>query len=84
MLCGRAIASSAGTFAFPAFLKAGHKLARFNDAAFHEDCLNASENALEAQKLLRRYQEIWQSRPQNLSFDQAEAWGREAFKELET
>jgi len=83
-VCGRAVASAAGAVLFPAFLKAGHRLARFSDAAIHDSCLGTSEDALEAQQLHRRHQEIWQSRPQNLSLDQAEAWGREAFKVLET
>ncbi len=30
-------------------------------------------------ELHRRYREIWESRPKNVSFEQAEAWGREAF-----
>jgi hypothetical protein len=84
LVCGQAINSAAGTIFFPAFLKAGHRLARFSDAAIHGDCLQTSEDALEAHRLLARYQEIWRSRPRNLSLDQAEAWGREAFKELDT
>lgn len=84
LVCGQAISSAADAVLFPAFLKAGHRLARFSDAAVHGDCLQASEDALEAHRLLARYQEIWQSRPRNLSLEQAEEWGRDAFKELET
>jgi hypothetical protein len=83
VVCGRTISSAAFAVSFPAFLKPNHRLARFNDSAVHSDCLDASEDALEVQRLYRRYLEIWQSRPQNLPLDQVEAWGREAFKELD-
>jgi hypothetical protein len=84
VVCGELVSSATVAVAFPAFLKPSHRLARFSDAVLHTDCLKVSEDAVEAQRLHRRYQDIWQSRPRNLPLNEAEAWGREAFKELDS
>ncbi|MCZ2341260.1 MAG: hypothetical protein LC104_05615 [Bacteroidales bacterium] len=84
VVCGRVIVASGDAVSFPAFLKPGHRLSRFSDAVGHIGCIQSSADGQEAQRLHRRYLEIWESRPQNVSFEQAEAWGREAFKELDS
>ena len=83
VLCGRVLDGDPDIIGFPAFLKAGHRLAMFSDAAMHSRCLAASADAQEVVELHRCYREIWDSRPKNVTIEQAEAWGREAFREFD-
>lgn len=83
VICGKEIENDPDIFAFPAFLKAGHHLTMFSDAAVHSRCLATSVDGQEAVELYRRFREIWESRPKNVTFEQSEVWGREAFREFD-
>ena len=83
VICGRVLDSDPDIIGFPAFLKAGHRLAMFSDAAMHRRCLAASADGREVVEWYRRFREIWEARPTNATLEQAEAWGREAFREFD-
>lgn len=83
LLCGSTIADEDDVVAFPAFLGASHRLARFSDGAFHKHCFSECAEQREVESLYRRYREIWENRPASLmSAAEIEAWGKEAFKEF--
>jgi hypothetical protein len=82
-LCGKPIDSASEATAFPAFLKAGHRLASFSDAAFHTTCFEACPEREEVEATYKRFQQIWESRPHGpLSLADMEAWGKEAFRDF--
>lgn len=82
VLCGNVIGSSEDAIAFPAFIPRGHELAEFSDSVFHRDCFMQWEKHEELDALYRRYQEIWNLRPPNVTLREAEEWGKAAFDEL--
>jgi hypothetical protein len=83
-LCGQVIHSTKAVLAYPAFLPPGHRLYPFTDAAFQTHCLASWPESQELEHLYRRYREIWDSRPTNLSsLQEIEEWGKKAFKEFE-
>ena len=82
-LCGEPIDSPSEATAFPAFLKAGHHLARFSDAAFHTKCFKACPEREAVEATYQRFQQIWDSRPRGpISLAELEEWGREAFRDI--
>ena len=82
-LCGEVLDASAQIVAFAAFLPATHELSRYSDAAFHAECFAKWSEREQFEKLYRRYQEIWSSRPMHLtSPSEIDAWGNEAFREF--
>jgi len=82
-LCGKPIHVSSEATAFPAFLRSGHPLGRFSDAAFHTTCFANCAERQQVEAVFAKYQEIWKSRPPNLkSLAEIEAWGEEAFRDL--
>ncbi len=83
-LCGQIIHDAMDIVAFPAFLAPRHRLYRFADGAFHISCFANWPESQELERLYKRYREIWESRPTNLtSLQEIEEWGRSAFKEFE-
>ncbi len=82
VLCQKPIVSSSDAIGFPAFIPAGHVLSEFSDSVFHTDCFENWEKRDELTQLHDRYQEIWNARPDDLTFQEMESWGKEAFSDL--
>jgi hypothetical protein len=84
LICGTVIERSEDVVAFPAFLKAGHRLQMYSDGVFHRWCYDASPDKEEIEKLYSRFRQIWDQRPRNLkSAEEIEKWEKSAFKELD-
>lgn len=82
-ICGNPIRTAAEATAFPAFLRPGHRFARFSDAAFHTSCFVSCPERQDVEAVFMKYEEIWKSRPAHLkSLSEIEAWGKEAFREF--
>lgn len=82
-LCGKVIATDDAVRGFPAFLKSTHRLGKFSDATFHENCLATSADATEVQVLYEKWQAIWVNRPLDLkSVAEMDAWGKSALAEF--
>jgi len=81
-ICGKAIDLKDETVAFPAFVPQGHVFAQFSDGAFHKDCFWAWEDREQFQSLYNDYERVWKSRPNNLSFEEIEEWGKQAFAQV--
>jgi hypothetical protein len=83
-LCGKMLLPTDTVVSFPAFLKSTHPLAKYSDAAFHEQCFSNSMDAEGVRQLFGKYREIWDSRPTDLKNQKdIENWGRSAFAEFE-
>ena len=80
-ICGRVLNESDALLATPAFLKSTHRLARFSDAAFHQECFLASPEHEEVERLWERYRAIWARAPSTL--EEGEIWVKEAFLEFD-
>ena len=83
-LCGRVLENGQDVIGFPAFLPAGHQLARlFSDAAFHRACFEADSRAEQVSDLHSRYRRVWEERPRKLkTLAEVDAWQRAAFGKL--
>ena len=69
--------------AFPAFLQRTHDLYIFSDAAMHMSCFEQHPECREVERLYKKFQAIWVSRPRDLeSPEQIEAWGKKTFEEF--
>jgi hypothetical protein len=83
-LCGKVILTNEAVVSFPAFLKKTHTLARYSDAAFHQECFDNSPDGGAVSKLFDRYHQIWESRPQGLKTrKEIDEWGESAFADFE-
>jgi hypothetical protein len=84
LICRQVIEKSEEHVAFPAFLKAGHRLQRYSDGVFHRRCFDASPDSEEVRRLYSRFRQIWAERPRNLkTAEEITKWGQSAFKELD-
>ena len=77
--CGEILNSMSDSVGFPAFIPAGHLFAPYSDSAFHRSCFMAWDEHDEFQRLYDEYLRVWDSRPQELSYKDAENWGKSAF-----
>ena len=82
VLCGQGIASSTDAVGFPAFIPRGHEFEQFSDCAFHRHCFSSWAERDRFQKLYDEYERVWRARPQGLSFDEIEEWGKKAFEQV--
>ncbi|RYG31289.1 hypothetical protein EON81_23240 [bacterium] len=80
LLCGRTIKEGDDIVAFPAFLRAEHRLGMFSDGIFHETCFRASPEGAEAAELFAVYRAIQDGRPQGISLDEYEEWAKTAYE----
>ena len=84
LMCKKVIERTEDAVAFPAFLKAGHRLHWYSDGLFHRECFAASPDKEEVEKLYARFRQIWDDRPRDLkTLEEIEKWGRSAFKEFD-
>jgi hypothetical protein len=83
-LCGKVILTNEAVVSFPAFLKKTHALARYSDAAFHQECFDNSPDGSAVIKLFDRYRKIWENRPKELKTqEEIDEWGEFAFADFE-
>lgn len=82
LLCGRVISADDQVVAFPAFLKADHRLGRFSDGVFHRPCFESCPQRDEVAALYERFRQIWNSRPLDASAAERDAWAKEALKDF--
>ena len=83
LICGRVLSSEDEIEAFPAFLKKTHPLWRYSDSAMHRQCYEASPDKEELDRLLKEFQQIWDSRPRTLTtMEEIEEWGKNAFQDF--
>lgn len=69
--------------AFPAFLAKGHRLGKFSDGLFHENCFENWTDRDEFSRLYEEFSRIWNSRPKNLDTkEEIDAWGEKAFNDF--
>ena len=80
--CGKTIESSAEVVGFPAFVPKNHEFSDFSDAAFHKECFLAWKDHEQFQSLYSDYERVWKSRPSDLSFEEIEEWGKQAFAQV--
>ncbi len=80
--CGKLIETAADGIGFPAFVPTGHIFSSYSDSAFHRKCYDGWEDHEEFQRLYDEYRAVWDSRPQGLSFEEIEAWGKAAFRNV--
>jgi hypothetical protein len=84
VLCEKVIDRQSPVVAFPAFLPPNHRFARFSDGVFHQSCFEEWEGHQEFQKIYGRFEEIWDSRPRDLTtLEEMEEWGKRAFQEFD-
>jgi len=84
-LCERVLYQQDEVVAFAAFLPVGHPLHSYSDCAFHRRCFQEWPDGPEFERLYQRFQDVWASRPRNLtSLEEMEAWGEKAIKPLFT
>jgi hypothetical protein len=81
-LCGQGITSLADAVGFPAFIPRGHEFERFSDCAFHRRCFSTWPERDRFQNLYDDYERVWRSRPQGLSLEEIEEWGKKAFEQV--
>ena len=82
ILCRKEIGTVNEAVAFPAFVPPGHIFHRFSDGIFHRTCFAKWEDHEAFQQLYDDYERVWKSRPANLSFQEIEAWGQQAFEKV--
>ena len=83
LICKSVIEKSEDAIAFPAFLKAGHRLHSYSDSACLRECFAASPDKAEVERLYSRFCQIWDERPRDLkTLKEIEEMGS-AFKELD-
>lgn len=81
--CGQPLGNDRKIVAFTAFLPKWHRLWRFSDGVLHRKCYELLPERGELERLYSRFQEIWDSRPKELtSIAEMEEWGRHAFKDF--
>lgn len=84
VLCGRVIQNEERAVGFPAFLPKHHRFHRYSDEVFHDQCFQTWPDKFEFERLYQNYRDIWESRPRHFSsLEEVEAWGKEAFKDLD-
>ena len=81
-LCGETLQKGESVVAFPAFVPPNHAFFSFADCAYHQECFKAWVHVVCFQNLYESYRSIWDSRPANLSFKEAEEWGKHAFDKV--
>jgi hypothetical protein len=81
-ICGQLIETSHELKMFPAFLGACHPLHWYSDGVFHRNCFEASPDRDEVERLFTRFRYICDHRPPNMTMEEVEAWGRDAFAEF--
>jgi hypothetical protein len=85
LICETVIQRSEDAVAFPAFLKAGHRLQMYSDGVFHRRCYDASPEKQEVERLYSRYRQIWDERPRHLkTAEEIKEWGASAFEDLDS
>jgi hypothetical protein len=83
LICGKPLFAEEDIQAFPAFLKRKHPLNRYSDSAMHRQCYDACPDKEELDRLLKRFEEIWESRPRDLKTkEEIDEWGKAAFKDF--
>ena len=81
-LCGLPIMTDDAVL-FPAFLGPGHRLHEFSDGVFHSRCFEAWGDRHEFARLYAKFRRIMDSRPRNVSMEEAERWAAEAFRGMD-
>ncbi|REJ75390.1 MAG: hypothetical protein DWQ47_07880 [Acidobacteria bacterium] len=71
-LCSRTVSDRDEIRAFTAFLPKQHKLWRYSDAAFHEDCFSSWEHRRFFEEVWDARNDLWSERP-DVPHDSSEA-----------
>lgn len=84
VLCGRPVEDMSQVRTFTAFLRPEHRFWKYSDAVVHLKCFERDPNSPEVEHIYKRFWDIFNSRPKHLtSITEMEAWGKEAFRELD-
>jgi hypothetical protein len=82
-ICGQVLLQDQEKVGFTHFLPKSHKWWEYSDGVFHRACFESWPDHEEFNKLYKRFREIWDSRPKDLtSMEEKDKWMREAFKEF--
>ena len=82
VICGKVLDPSDEVIGFPAFIPPGHEFSGYSDSAFHPTCFQLWSDHDRFQQLYDNYRKVWDSRPSDLSFAEAEEWGKHAFDDV--